>query len=116
MSCSVMLPDWDSIYFLTDPPDRTEGLQIVEGAWVEVPINVGLWPDGAPRPETVLCRSRRDPEHYKLFKYRREVDAQEWDEAGLHFGGTFSKQSWNAFASRIPSLLALQAIPDREGD
>ena len=116
MSCSVMLPERDSIYFLTELPDQTDGLQIVEDAWVEVPMNVNLWPEGAPRPETVLFRSRCDPKHYKMFKYRREVDPREWEEAGVHFGGTFSKHSWHAFASRIPSLMAIDAIPDREGD
>jgi hypothetical protein len=107
-----MLPDRESIYFLTEPPDQTEGLEVVEGAWVEVPTNVNLWPEGAARPETVLCRSRLDPKHYKMFKYRREIDSQEWEETGLNFGGTFSKLSWHAFASRIPSLMALQAISE----
>jgi hypothetical protein len=114
MSFAVKTPPLTSIYFLMDLPDNTEGLEVEEGAWVEVPTNVNAWPEGARRPETVLCRSREDPKHYKLFKYRNEIEGTEWEETGLNFGGTFSKTSWERFAKSLPSLMALHAIPDED--
>lgn len=115
MSCAVRTPPLDSVYFLTELPDSREGLEIEEGAWIDIPPNVHAWPPGIRAPEQILCRSRDDPEHYKLFKYRDEVDGDEWEETGLNFGGTFSRRSWGRFAASLPSVRALHAIPDEEG-
>ena len=116
MSCSVKIAGMQSLYFVTEAPDNLDGLvEIDPGAWVEVPMNVSAWPEGARRPESVLCRSMEDRKHYKIFKYRDEIEGTEWEEAGLNFGGTFSKASWERFASRLPAILALHAITDEEG-
>jgi hypothetical protein len=69
---------------------------------------------GARQPETLLCQSSEDPKHYKLFKYRNEIEGSEWQDVGLDFGGTFSKDSWERFAAKLPAIRALQAIPDDE--
>jgi hypothetical protein len=112
MSYAVKVPGMHAIFFLMDLPEGQEGLDIEEDAWVEVPMNVNLWPEGARRPETVLCQSRDDHKHYKLFKYRNEIEGTEWEETGLNFGGTFSKDSWKEFAQRLGAIRALHAIPD----
>jgi hypothetical protein len=96
---------------VTERPDDAPGLEI-EGGWIDIPPNVNAWPEGADRPEQVLCRSVSDPLHYKVFKYRRELDPAEFREIGMNFGGTFSKSSWERFAKSLPSLMALHAIPD----
>jgi hypothetical protein len=114
MTCAVRVPDVDSVYFLTEPPDDRAGLDVEEGAWIDIPPNVHAWPPGVEAPEQVLCRSSHDPKHYKLFKYREEVDGDEWEPVGL-FGGTFSKESWSRFASRLDSLRALHAVPGEGG-
>jgi hypothetical protein len=113
MTCAVRVPDIDSVYFLTEPPDDIQGLDVEEGAWIDIPPNVHAWPQGVEAPEQILCRSGSDPRHYKLFKYRDEVDGDEWEPAGL-FGGTFSKESWTRFALGLDSIGALHAIPDEE--
>lgn len=104
MSCSVTLPELESIYFLTEPPDDATGLEVDPGAWIEVPLNVSVWPEGARRPEQALFRSRTDRKHYKLFKYRDEADLEDWEPANYYFGGTFSKASWARFAERLPAV------------
>ncbi len=114
MSCAVKITGMPSIFFINEPPDDQEGLEIEDGAWVEVPMNVSLWPEGARRPEQVLCRSKQDPLYYKLFKYRNEIEDSDWAVTGMNFGGTFSRHSWRNFASRLGAIRALQAIPDDE--
>jgi hypothetical protein len=114
MNCSVQIHGTQSIYFLTETPDNPDGLlEIDPGAWVEVPMNVLWWPEGARRPESVLCRSTEDPKYYKIFKYRNEIEGTEWEEAGLSFGGTFSKDSWREFAERLGSMTrAMHTVPN----
>jgi hypothetical protein len=113
MMYAVKAPPLDSVYFVADRPEDAPGLVIEEGAWIDIPPNVHAWLPGIEAPEQVLCQSRDDPKHYKLFKYRDEVDGDEWEEVGL-FGGTFSKESWERFARRLDSLRALHAVADGE--
>ena len=116
MSYAVKVPGMQAIFFLMDLPDDRENLVDIEsGAWVEIPMNVNLWPEGARRPETILCQPRDDRKHYKLFKYRDEIEGTEWEKTGLNFGGTFSKDSWEEFAGRPGAIRALHAIPDDRG-
>jgi hypothetical protein len=103
-----------SIYFLTELPDDADALDLQEDAWVEIPTNVYAWPEGARRPEPVLCQSKEDPRHYKLFKYLNEIEGTDWEDTGMSFGGTFSAESWKAFAKSLASLKSLQAIPGEE--
>jgi hypothetical protein len=115
MSCSVKVHDMQSIYFLTEPPDDQRGIEVGPDEWIEVPMNVNVWPEGARRPDQALFRSLKDRKHYKLFKYRDEADPAEWDPVNFYFGGTFSKASWERFAERLPAVRALHAVPDEEG-
>lgn len=115
MSYAVKTPPLRSIYFLMDLPEDREGLEIEDGAWVDIPPNVHAWPPGTNAPEQVLCRLRQDPKHYKLFKYRDEIDGADWEDTGMNLGGTFSASSWGRFARGLGSLKALHAIPDAEG-
>ncbi len=101
---AVRVPAYDTICFVMGEPVTKPGWTVEPGAWVEVPINVNAWPVDMPRPEQVLCRSVEDEKHYKIFKYRDEVEPDEWTETGLTFGGTFSTTSWKQFAETLPSI------------
>jgi hypothetical protein len=116
MSCAVKVPGMNSVYFLTEPPDDREDFEIEEGAWVEVPMNHHLWTEDSPRPDPVLCQSREDRQHYKIFKYRDQVEEEVWEETGLNFGGTFSRTTWKRLAALFPAVRALHAITEDEGD
>jgi hypothetical protein len=113
--CAVQIPRMDSRYFLTEYPRNPQGLEVELGAWIDIPPNVHAWPEGARAPEQILGRSLEDPKHYKLFKYRREIDGTDWEDTGMSFGGTFTAESWEAFARSLASLNSLQTIPGDEG-
>jgi hypothetical protein len=116
MTCAVKVPSLHSIFFLTEPPEDREDFEIEEGAWIEVPMNHLLSTEDSPPHDPVLCRSREDHQHYKIFKYRDQVDETIWEDTSLDFGGTFSKASWARFAALFPRIRALQAITDDKGD
>ena len=113
--CSVVIPGLKALYFLTELPRDPKGLEIDRGAWIDIPSNVHAWPEGVKQPEQVLCRSSEDPKHYKLYKYRREIEGTDWEDTGLLFGGTFTAESWDRFAKRMASILAIHALADEEG-
>ena len=102
MICAVRVPALHAICFVMGEPATKPGWTVEREAWVEVPTNVNAWPIDAPRPDQVLCRSVGDKKHYKIFKYRDEVEPGEWDVTGLNFGGTFSMTSWEQFARTLP--------------
>ena len=112
MSCAIRVPGMASIYFVTEPPDDREDFEIEEGAWIEIPVNNHLWTKDSPLPDPVLCRSREDEHHYKLYKYRNQAEDEYWEDTGCSFGGTFSKRKWESFAKRLPAFRALFAVPD----
>lgn len=106
---------YDTIYFVMGEPFVRSGWTVEPGAWLEVPVTVNEWPINHPRPDQVLCRSIEDDKHYKIFKYRDEVDPGEWFDVSLIFGGTFSPDSWRRFAEQLPSIRP-PAGPDNTAD
>jgi hypothetical protein len=113
--CAVQIPGMDMLYFLTELPEDPDGLKIELGAWVQIPSNVHAWPPSVKAPEQVLCRSKEYPNHYKLYKYRREIEGTNWEDTGLGFGGTFTSKSWESFAKGMASILAIHALAEAEG-
>jgi hypothetical protein len=113
--CSVQIPGLGSIYFLNGFPKDPEGLEIKLGDWIDIPPNVHAWPEGTKAPEQVLCRSKEDPKHYKLYKYRREIEGTDWEDTGLLFGGTFTAESWERFRRIMASFRHLDPVATEEG-
>ncbi len=113
--CSVQIPGIDVVHFLTELPKDPDGLKIELGAWVQIPSNVHAWPEGVKAPDQVLCRSKEDPKHYKLYKYRREIEGTDWEDTGLLFGGTFTAESWERFHKIMVSFRQLDLVATEEG-
>jgi hypothetical protein len=119
---AVTIEPIESIYFLSERPEgeRWEAIQkntkvkVEEGVGIEIPTNVNLWPDGAECPEQVLCRSTSDPKQFKIFKYTREINRNEFVPTGKNFGGAYSAKSWERFLEHLPSRLATLEIPDTD--
>jgi hypothetical protein len=118
MHCVVKIPGLSSIYSLTEVPAVRDGLEVEEGAWIEIPADIADYPIGTdnPPPRT-LAVSKADPKHYKLFKYPEEVERDGFEPTGLSFGGRYSPSEWSRLAAIIPSMKRFESIKgnDRPG-
>src|SRR6056297_1534392 len=77
------------------------GGSVKSGVRLDEPRNLHLWPDGAPRPEVLLCQSRRDPRQYRVFKSRSDIDDSEYQETGRTYA-VFP--DWDKFAKIFGEL------------
>ena len=50
MRCVVKVPGLSSIYSLTEVPADREGLEVEEGAWIEIPADIADYPTGVDNP------------------------------------------------------------------
>jgi hypothetical protein len=123
MQCVVVIPELSTVYFLIEVPANRgdlerDGMKIVEGAWIEVPADLGEWPIGTDRPPVrTLGVCKTDPKHYREFKYPDEVEPAGFEPTGMTYGGAYSPRQWHRLAERIPALKAFEAITgnDRPG-
>jgi hypothetical protein len=113
MLYAVTIEPLNAIFFLDKRPEGHR-LKVHEGVELDLPFNYDSWPDGAEPPEQILCTSVSDPHHYKMFKYKRDIDPSEFQPTGKHFGGVYSKSTWAQFMKNLPSALAVQDVPDSE--
>lgn len=113
MRCVAKIPGVDTIYELEETPADREGLEIEEGAWVEVPSDRSDRPAGIDRLlQRTLGRSTTDPKHYKLFEHPGEVEPAGFEPTGMIYSGRYSPSAWERFARAIPSIKAFHAMPD----
>ena len=122
MQCVVKIPDMNAIFFvaeLKEIPEACDGVEIEEGAWVEVPRDIADWPMGTDRPPpSTLGVSKTDPKHYREFKYPEEVEREGFEPTGMSYGGAYSlRRLWEQLVERIPAMKAFEAIKgnDRPG-
>ena len=118
MRCVVRLPWMYSIFSLSEiPPDREylerQGLEIEEGAWVEVPSDLPDWPArNGQLAKRVLGRCGTNPQHYKMFKTLEEAERSGFEPTGMSHGGDYTPAMWSRFASALPKIKAFHEIPD----
>lgn len=72
------------------------------------------WPIGADSPEAVLCISRTDPKHFRVFKYRRDIDRSMFLETGWNYGGMYaaSRSLWDRLLGQHAEIRARLADPE----
>jgi hypothetical protein len=118
MQCVAKIPWMYSIISLSEIPEgrdalEREGLEIEEGAWVEVPPDIIHWPtDYEHLAERTLGRSQADPKHYKMFKNLEEAERSGFEPTGMSYGGAYTPAMWERFTTAIPAMKAFHAIPD----
>jgi len=110
---AVTIDPLRAVFFLDERPDEN-GWQVQEGVQLDLPFNYDSWPEGEERPEQVLCTSIAEPNHYRMFKYRRDIDTAEFRPALKHFGGIYSRSTWARFVKNLPTGLIDRDRPDRE--
>ena len=113
MLYAVTIDPLNAIFFVGERPEGNRW-KVQEGVEIDIPINLADWPEGEESPVQVLCTAVSDPNHYRMFKNRRDIDFSEFQPTGKHFGGIYSKTAWARFMKNLPTSLALQDIPDTE--
>jgi hypothetical protein len=112
MLYTVTIEPLNTIIFVSERPDANPW-EIQEGVSLDAAPLYGTWtPDRGPL-EQILCVSTSDPRFYKIFRNQRDIDPAEFRPTGRHFGGIFSKPTWERFAKIAPAGLAILEI---EGD
>jgi hypothetical protein len=116
MPCVVKIPELRTLYYLNEVPANRDdlersGVEIVEGASVEVPWDLGRWPEGtdSPPPPT-LGVSKADPKRYREFKSPQELEPAGFETTGMTYGGAYDLVQWARLVKLIPSLKAIEAI------
>jgi hypothetical protein len=117
MHGAVTIPEMYTTFFLGELPENREGLKVDEGAWVEIPEDLSLWPEGTVAPQQTLCRSTTDPKIYKVFKYDSQIDRSMFMPTGTTYGGVYTREMWERFVRDLPDIKAFHAIKgnDRPG-
>jgi hypothetical protein len=98
------------IFTLEDP--RKSGYQgnVEEGVTLDYDMEaVHSWSDGSPRPDACLGRAPDDPKHYKVFKYRSELQSAGYEPIP---GTPLLLGSWNQYAT----VQQLPPDPDQTDD
>jgi hypothetical protein len=113
MLYAVTIDPLKAIFFLDERPEE-DSWQVQEGVKLDLPFNYATWPDGEDPPEQVLCTSISEPNHYRMFKYKRDIDLSEFRPTLKHFGGVYSSSTWARFMKNLPAGLAVQDVADRE--
>ena len=109
MLYAVTIEPLNTIFFVSERPDGGHW-EVQDGVSLDVPSNYAAQPEGAGPPEQVLYRSASDRTYYKVFNHVSDVDTAEFQPTGRHFGGLFSKRTWERFAKHVPSGLAVLAV------
>jgi hypothetical protein len=65
----------DLVFLWEDPSKDGYKGNVTEGVTLDYDMAVHAWPDGQPAPEVCVGRAPDDPTHYKVFKYRRDLQA-----------------------------------------
>ena len=113
MLYAVTIELLNTIFFVSDRPDECEW-EVQEGVELELTPIYGTWtPDLGPLRQ-ILCVSNSDPKSFRVLTNPRDIDPLGYRPTGRDFGGLFPKATWERFAKRAPSALAILAIGDDE--
>ncbi len=113
MLYAVTIEPLRAIYFLDTKPEENRW-KVQEGVELDIPFNYDTWPDGEESPEQILCTSVENPLHYKLFKYRRDINPAEFQPTGKNFGGIYSRSTWARLTRSLAASTAVEDVPDTE--
>ena len=101
MLYAVTIEPLNAIYFVSDRPDDNPW-EVEEGVELDINPLYGTWtPDLGPLHQT-LCVSTSDPKYFRVFLHSKDIGIREFRPTGRHFGGLFSKATWERFAKTCP--------------
>ena len=109
MLYAVTIEPLNTTFFVSERPEDNEW-EVQEGVALDAAPLYGTWTADREPFEQILCESTSDPKYYKLFRNRRDIDPGQFRPTGRHFGGLFSKPSWDRFAKQAPAAIATLCI------
>lgn len=104
MMYAVTIEPLNTIVFLSDPPEDGEW-DLEENVGLDVPMNFADWLPGTEPPEALLYKSTANDRHYKVFRYKKDVDQTRYRPTGRMFGGVLSRPTWHHFVKALPMVL-----------
>jgi hypothetical protein len=113
MIYAVTIEPLNTTFFLAERPEG-DRWTVQEGVSLDITSNYFEWPEGVESHEQILCTSVSDPNHYKVIKYKKDIDPADYRPTGRNFGGVYSKATWERFLKSLPAALATQDVPDSE--
>jgi hypothetical protein len=113
MLYAVTIEPLNAIFFLAELPSA-DPWEVQEGVEIDIPPNYVTRSHSLEPLEQILCVSISDPNHYRIYKRKNDIDLREFRPTGKHFGGTYSKSAWARFMKNLPGSLEFQDFPEDE--
>jgi hypothetical protein len=113
MLYAITIEPLNTIVFVAErPEDNPWGVQ--EGVALDAAPLYGTWTADRGSLEEILCVSISEPKYFKVFRDQRDVDLAQFRPTGRHYGGIFSKPTWERFAKLAATGLATLDIGTNE--
>jgi hypothetical protein len=113
MLYAVTIEPLNTVIFVYERPDDNPW-EVEEGVELDINPLFGTWtPDLGPLHQT-LCVSTTNPKYFKVFQHSKDIGIKEFRPTGRHFGGLFSKASWERYTKTAPGLIAV--LCEGDGD
>lgn len=105
MLYAVTIEPLNTVIFLHERPDNSPW-KVEEGVELDINPLFGTWtPDREPLHQT-LCVSISNPKFYRVFHHSKDIGNRGFRPTGRHFGGLFSKATWEQFVKKAPGMIA----------
>jgi hypothetical protein len=111
MLYAVTIDPLNTIVFVYDRPDDIPW-EVEEGVELDINPLFGTWtPDREPLHQT-LGVSISNPKYYRVFHHSKDIGNRGFRPTGRHFGGLFSKATWERFVKTAPGMIAVLCRDD----
>ncbi len=105
MLYAVTIEPLNTTVFLSEPPEDNPW-EVQEGVALDAAPMYGTWTADRGSFEEILCVSTSEPKYFKVFRDQNYIDPAQFRPTGRHFGGIFSKPTWERFARLASPELA----------
>jgi hypothetical protein len=100
------------------PPEVRDDLltnyrgRFLEGVSLEIPDDLDDRPEGAEYPDGVLCVEEANPQHFRVFKYEREIRGSGFLPTGKGYSVMRDRRQWRRFMDSLRRLNAIASMTD----
>jgi hypothetical protein len=105
MLYAITIEPLNTIVFVSERPENNPW-EVQEGVALDAAPLYGTWTADRGSFEEILCVSTSVPTCFKVFRDQRDIDRAQFRLTGRHYGGIFSKPTWERFAKLASTGLA----------